>query len=709
LIFSFPELELIKIIFLVGVINVDLLAAVRKYDELGIKHCPLKPRSKECRDADWLKREYSIEDYTNPKYNIGIRSVENLIVIDEDCPEVIALADYFLPPTKAIYGRKSKPRSKRLYRCSFNKMIAYRDVKQGVLVEIRYGHQDMAPPSIHPDGEKLEWDILEEITEYAPNVVVRSVKLLATSALVARYYNPPKNRHDWGLALSGLFRNLSMNEHEATLVIGRAGMYAKDQDTADRIRCVKSTFAKSEGDPVTASKTLMDLMPEGIGPDFIDSIRRIWGVQTSQLSKKIQEINEEWAFIFKGDVVCINDKDPKNIKFTRPRDLNYVLHEKVQVDINANGSPKLVKLGTAWLDSTEKRAYEGIELAPKNPRKDYYNLWKGWDCDPVKGDWSLFKQQIMECIACNDRIIYDYVVAWMADSIQNPDRQGFTAIVLRGGKGVGKSTFGEWFGSLFGVHFLEINSMGQLTGRFNAHFHNAILVFADEATWGGSRGGVGTLNRMITQNTLAIERKGFDIMTIKNHTHLIMAGNDKWIVPAGIDERRYSTFNMSDIHQNDYKFFAAVEKQLFEQGGREAMLYDLLEYKTDVNLRVIINTKSLQEQKEESLNALSKWWLEKLRIGRLLEGRWPDEVNYSALHEDFSHFADTHYFGTQRARKATESEIGRFLKIYAPGEKQRKMLKGGERQIFRKIPSLEYCRDVWFDLTGIDASGEDEY
>src|SRR4051812_33007097 len=51
--------------------------------------------------------------------NIAIRvgsASGNIVDADLDCAEALALADLYLPPTHAEFGRCSKPRSHRLYR-----------------------------------------------------------------------------------------------------------------------------------------------------------------------------------------------------------------------------------------------------------------------------------------------------------------------------------------------------------------------------------------------------------------------------------------------------------------------------------------------------------------------------------------------------------------------------------------------------------------
>src|SRR6516165_5526745 len=67
--------------------------------------------------SEWQNRAFTTKDFP-PGCNIGVilgsRSGE-LVDADLDCPEALALADLYLPATRAEFGRASKPRSHRLY------------------------------------------------------------------------------------------------------------------------------------------------------------------------------------------------------------------------------------------------------------------------------------------------------------------------------------------------------------------------------------------------------------------------------------------------------------------------------------------------------------------------------------------------------------------------------------------------------------------
>jgi hypothetical protein len=55
-------------------------------------------------------------------------------------------------------------------------------------------------------------------------------------------------------------------------------------------------------------------------------------------------------------------------------------------------------------------------------------------------------------------------------------------------------------GNLLGPHYAPLASLG----RFNSHLKNAILIFADEAIWGGNKREVGALKALITEPKLIV-------------------------------------------------------------------------------------------------------------------------------------------------------------------------------------------------------------
>jgi len=120
----------------------------------------------------------------------------------------------------------------------------------------------------------------------------------------------------------------------------------------------------------------------------------------------------------------------------------------------------------------------------------------------------------------------------VARTVQFPADQGEVAVVMRGGRGVGKGILGHALRKLFGQHGMYISKSKHLVGAFNAHLRDCALLFADEAFFAGDKSAEGTLKSLITEEILIIEPKGQNVILSKNHLHVVMASNEDWVVPV---------------------------------------------------------------------------------------------------------------------------------------------------------------------------------
>jgi hypothetical protein len=280
-------------------------------------------------------------------------------------------------------------------------------------------------------------------------------------------------------------------------------------------------------------------------------------------------------------------------------------------------------VGPWWWRHPNRRQFDGVVFEPLKPDvvetakgQSLFNTYLGWGVEPKKGDWSLMRRHIKEVLADNDPKADDYIVRWTAWSVQHPDQLPLVALVLIGKKGRGKGAFARVLERIFGDHSLQISNQRHIVGNFNAHLENLVLMISDEAYWAGHKADAGTLQRMITEPTLAIEAKGFDVRNVRNHIHLLMLGEPGWSVPAGQDERRYAVFGVSEeVH--DEKYFKALYKEI-EGDGPAAMLWDLQQMELgDWHPRQIHRTEALRHQQDLSLPALEEWLLGLLEDGRL--------------------------------------------------------------------------------------------
>jgi hypothetical protein len=180
--------------------STDTVRFAKYYLSKGLWPTPLPPLKKSPRIAGWQKlriAEADVEQYFPPGSNIGIilGAPSKIIDIDLDCSESIELADKYLRATGWVFGHASKLRSHRIYRCQHDAAIPtlrfVDPLTSAVIVELRGdGGQTVFPPSIHPSGEDIQFDVADKdrgltMVEYAE--IHGSVSKLAARCLVARY------------------------------------------------------------------------------------------------------------------------------------------------------------------------------------------------------------------------------------------------------------------------------------------------------------------------------------------------------------------------------------------------------------------------------------------------------------------------------------------------------------------------------------------
>lgn len=386
-------------------------------------------------------------------------------------------------------------------------------------------------------------------------------------------------------------------------------------------------------------------------------------------------------------------------------------HIKVQVAVDKDNKPVFIPLGKYWLGHAMRRQFDYIRFMPQGDKEGVYNLWRGFSFSPVPGDCSLFLEHLKENVCGGVEEYYDYFLKWMARGIQTPASPGEVAIVLRGGKGVGKGTISKHYGKLFGRHYLQVANPSHLVGNFNAHLRDVIFLFADEAFFAGDKKHESVLKMLVTEDSIAIEAKGVDIESYPNYVHLIMASNDPHVIRASGDERRYFVLEVGATKRRNTRYFKAIQNQM-EDGGYEALLYLLQELNLEgFEVRNAPETGALQEQKLLSLNIDEEWWYRKLQNGRIIESDsdWKAEVTCDRVISDFTAYAEKWKFN----RRGNETSLGRFLSRVCPHIKRTQCritvddyneegrpIRKKKRMYVYDFGSLEDCRKTWEDIHG---------
>ncbi len=636
-------------------------------------------RGKSPSDPGWTTADYSRFDaraHMGGGANVGVRlGAADLVVdvdprafADGDDPWARMCADVGLDPDDYptvetgsgglhVYMRKPADVSVR------DSLSDYRGVEFKTL-----GRQVVAAGSVHPDtGRAYEWDALSPGLSDAPEAPRLLVDLARRPRTAAATGGGEHSQAELAEMLDRLdpedFRDhdgwltLMQACHHATAGDGRAEFVewsTRDPEYADDAAIIgrrwDSLHADTEGARVT-HRTLHKLLRDAGAADAVpraraeDDFEEVGpgesqaDVPEHERKGPMERMNDRYWAVMEGGQFRIYwrqvdpSQDPPLEHWVRakPYDFGkYLANERVE------RGDKTVPKADAWIEWPGRRSAEGVVFDPEREHPRFLNLWTGWAVEPRRrpGGWSRL-QELLEDVLCDgDSRVVDYVMNWAAYMAQRPGHPAEVAICFQGQKGVGKGTWGRALAGLCGRHGMQITSSEHLVGRFNDHLRDKILLFADEAIKPYDKDGESRLKGLITEPTLAFEGKGRDVQADRNRLHVVMASNEDWFVPMGLDgERRFLLQRANRSWQGRTSRFEALHRQL-RDGGLSALLWDLLERDIEgwAPRSSIPVTAASREQKVRNMKPVAQWW-----FNCLTEGEPPcDPVSGPGWGEDWA-------------------------------------------------------------------------
>jgi hypothetical protein len=429
----------------------------------------------------------------------------------------------------------------------------------------------------------------------------------------------------------------------------------------------------------------------------------------------IQKLNQEYAFCIIGGSHQIlwetTDENGRNVIKLLAEETFHKRHEALTM-IDGAGHPQAVT--RAWMKSPERRTYDGICFMPKKEYPNrFFNLWRGFSVtyDPNKEYSEAAKKALTNFldfvlkVACgNSPVLFDWLIKYFAHMVQRPYEKPHVAVVLKGKKGVGKDSFVNTMGALLGSHYVMVANLRYLTGNFNAHLENLILLALNEAFWSGDKRSEGVLKDAITGKTHIIERKNKEAYTVPNLLRVVIMGNEDWLVPASDDERRYAVFEFNEQRKTDTKFFDSLHKGM-RDGGLELLLNHLNSMDlSDFDMNTAPKTMGLLEQKLSSLPPFEQWWMDCLTEGRIVcsnhDDEWPIDISRNEFRNAFRRYCNERNI---RGWIPDDRSIGKIFKKCLPSlDDTGRRMEEGVRERFYKLPVLEICRQEYEKKMGHD-------
>ncbi len=246
-------------------------ALLEKYVERGWKLVPI-PRGSKAPSGKGAKG-WQTRHITDPKAigegNVGILLGEPsgwLIDIDLDWIEAGDLAEFFLPPTGLVFGRKGKPDSHWIYIVNQARTRKFQIGKKddgGMIVELRStGAQTVFPPSVHPSGDSISWTDFQAPATIGFEELDKACGRLAAACVVLRNWIDG-SRQDLAFGLAGMMLKADFFEDDVEHFIRVIVEQSGDDEAEKRILSVKRTARNiAEGSEVSGYTGLVEIWGE---------------------------------------------------------------------------------------------------------------------------------------------------------------------------------------------------------------------------------------------------------------------------------------------------------------------------------------------------------------------------------------------------------------------------------------------------------------
>ena len=542
--------------------------------------------------------------------NLGVHLFGPLVDvdIDTDNPMLLDALDYFLPHTAHVWGRKSRPRTHRLYELSQVTMfdptiwpfLAKVQAIPDIAVEVRGGELKSArysllPGSIHPSGEHYQWEDAKaarntSVVHVSESKLMQAVRFACAATLVGKYWQEGV-RNELCKAFSGFMFRASCYAEELNTDVPftqddawellQGVMSIADDDPADKAMRKKTfdqTWEKGlSGAPVTGATRIADITgdKEIVGmlytllantPDLqlMDKLFDQFAVIRNTMNLVDLELGSKGSFVMNKDAFV----------FTLAG--NYITTPKGRVPMSAVflHSQRRTIVDRLAVNPAREKVYndhDGLKVA---------NTWSGWaippaDTEVTTDEVAWFTDYLKRVVCRNDLNLYEWALMWIADIFQNPSEKPGTALVLVGGQGAGKSVlFESIIRPIIGsAHSAKAGTVERLTSKFNSTMGGKLFILGEEVMNSNRKVDADALKDAITSKRRAVEMKGRDVFEMEDCARYGFTSNHvNKAVNVEVGDRRYTIAEVSDEYEfkdgrNDAKrnpFFDALYSHLEE-------------------------------------------------------------------------------------------------------------------------------------------------
>jgi len=457
--------------------------------------------------------------------------------------------------------------------------------------------------------------------------------------------------------------------------------------------------------------------------------------QTQQQQGPLASLQDRFAILDLTGNIRLIDRNQVNDYFGGIRQGELSMYTRTDANLKmrrhleAMAVPSdLGKVINDFWNSPNTKEYDALAFSPGATPESTLNFWMGPTAVAKRGKWVALRNYLRDVICNGDELVFDYLIRYLAHMVQKPEEKPGIMLVLLGGQGTGKGMFFNFLRALWSHTTLQVSSIDQVIGRFNAQIERNFIICMDEALFAGDKKALDSLKSAITEPVIQIEQKHQPSRTIESVHRFLAASNHDQFARIEKDDRRFVFLRVSSKHKQDTTYFAAIAAAIANPVIMGAVLYylgrkDISEF----NVRVRPVTSENLSQKLKSLEGFERYWYEVLSTGNLagqatkvgllhelepFPAIWSDSVFVGSewLLQKFKDFdKNAQRFQTVQIKFVRE-QLSKLCPAAEDGRQLQSALQGEQPRQIRgiKLPALPLARQEFSAAMGSDIDwGED--
>ena len=428
----------------------------------------------------------------------------------------------------------------------------------------------LLPPSII-NGIRYQWDtggepgslsdkMLEALGGRLPKKKGQEVEEFATVAPdefikdLLTYFDPGAPYDEWC--------NVGMALHDNDPGQGHLDLWIEWSELSEKFKpgeCESrwETFSIDRNRKVTLAWMIYTARQRGREPAAGDM--RYSGINQDAYAA-VMKMNETYMTTMQGgpSIVAIGTDAEGNARYTRTSASDF----KGMVASNLPPimvGERYVPAADYWLKSKYRREGEMVMEYPGTERDGDINLFQGFAIKPIPchpEEIQFFLDHTLNVICSGNKEHCTFLLDMMAQKLQNPLSLLGIALVLAGKEGTGKSSYGEIFRLIIGsAHATKVSTRDALLGSYSGGMASKIFVSGEEAIFSAHKGEAERLKALITESPLDWNNKFVKQWIQRNCLFLMFTANENWVIPAGLDSRRFFVLKVSDIRLGDTAYW----------------------------------------------------------------------------------------------------------------------------------------------------------